>query len=167
MVLPMSRPSRARVVVNEHRQAPIIWPKSLDGQPPFVASLDYIRKQNTLRDDAHLIELLNDAQALARIEEIDKPDWDPPELEDKITDLDMAREALRETLEHCEAYDWDAARVWREMYEREYAVSDKLREIAQKLDDKLDEGIKGIEEHNEEIERLSALARRLQLDVGL
>lgn len=66
-----------------------------------------------------------------------------------------------------EAYDWDEARVWKELYAHTYRGADRLREIAQKLDDYADAEIKLLEEHNAEIDELNAQAKRLQADLGL
>lgn len=68
---------------------------------------------------------------------------------------------------HREPRDWDEARVWREMYELTYDVADKLRQIAQNLDDKLDDEIANVEDHNNLIDGLAQKARRLQLDLGI
>lgn len=148
-----------------------VWPKSLDGQPPFLGNPEFVRAQNNQANADRFERLLDGIQALDGFEEPAKPEWpewDPPEIEDRITDLDLARDVLEQTHEpRSEVKDWDEARVWREMYLREYEVSDKLRQIAQNLDDKLDEGVRNVEEHNAEVSKLAAEARRLQLDLGL
>lgn len=143
------------------------WPKSLDGQLPFAGNPEFIRAQNeAVRVD--LFEtLLEDCQSIDGLTSPDKPTWDPPENEDKITDLDVARGLLEDVLGNNEPRDWDEARVWREMYEHTYSVADKLRQIAQNLDDKLDEQIANVDDHNNLIDGLAQRARRLQLDLGI
>ena len=134
----------------------------------FVAfSLESLQARNHASQVERLEGLLDRIQALERIKPADKLEWNPPENEDKITDVDVARCLLVDVLGNREPYDWDEARTWRELYEHTYEVSDKLRSIAQNLDDKLDERDTDVDDHNNEIDGLSADARRLQLDIGL
>lgn len=130
-------------------------------------SLERLRELRQADEDERCAQLLRDCRSLERLEEIDNPEWDPPAIEDKTRDIDVARMLLRDALGNSEPDDWDEARVWREMYEHTYAIADRLRAIAQKLDDKLDEGIKGLGQYNAAIDDLSAAAHRLQCDLNL
>lgn len=143
------------------------FPKSLDGQLPFAGNPEFVRSQNEAVRVDMFESLLADCQSLEGLKPHEKPEWDPPGIEDKITDLDVARGRLEDTMGHREPRDWDEARVWREMYELTYDVADKLRQIAQNLDDKLDDEIANVEDHNNLIDGLAQKARRLQLDLGI
>jgi hypothetical protein len=132
-----------------------------------MLSVEKLRELRIADEDARCEKLLVACVALENLEQNDKPEWNPPGIEDKQTTLDGARFLLSDVLEHQEAYDWDEARVWRELYEHTFGVADRLREIAQKLDDFADAEIKLLEEHNAEIDELNAQAKRLQADLGL
>lgn len=160
----MARPSRARVVYEPPARViePFRGPNSFSAFP-----IEFLRAKNHTDNLERLESVLAGCQSLERLEPHDKPTWNPPEIEDKTTDLDVARMLLRDALGNGEPFDWDEARVWREMYEHTYEIADKLRQMAQDLDDKLDEEIKHVDEHNNEIDGLADQARRLQLDLGL
>lgn len=128
---------------------------------------DYVRNQNHEQNADRFRRLLRGVQELVMLEQIECPDWSPPDIEDLVTHVDLARSLLGEAHKVSEMQDWNNARVWREMYAREWAVSDALRKIAQNLDEKLQDGVRGLDHHNDMLDDLSSEARRLELDLGL
>lgn len=132
-------------------------------------SLGYLGARMSISERNHAANverfrrLLRDAQELPLPKEIKRPPWQPPGIEDLITDVELARWQLSAELGREKTKDWNDARIWREMYAREYEISDKLRALAQKLDDAFDE----IESYDTDaIDDIAELARRLQLDLG-
>ncbi len=108
--------------------------------------------------------LLRAAQEIPKPKEIEKPPWDPPGIEDEITDVELALSQLSAEQGREATKDWDDARTWREMYRREYAISDKLRQLAQNLDSALEDA----EPYDTgAIDSLADMARRLQLDLNI
>lgn len=133
-----------------------------------ILSAERIRELRQADEDERCEKLLADCVKLCRLEVPEKPDFDPPEVEGVIIDIAEARAAAIDLDQDIHEPDyWDDARVWRDLYLHTWYRGDKMRQIAQNLDDALDEEIKLVEEHNDEIDALNAAARRLQLDLGL
>lgn len=113
----------------------------------MVFSVERLRQLREADEDERCDRLLADCVALSNLEPLDKPAWDPPGIEEKQTELEGARFLLSDVLEHQEAYDWDEARVWKELYLHTF------------------EDIKNLDGHNVEIDSLNAQAKRLQTDL--
>jgi hypothetical protein len=147
------------------------WPKAVPNIEPFRGNLTFSAfSREHLESLGHADKterfeaLLDGIQEIGALPELEKPEWDPPEIRDQENSLDAARAQVAERLETEEAYDWDEARVWKELYLLTYADADKLRQIAQDLDDKFEERGADLEEHNSKIAELAVDARRLWLE---